>query len=78
MGDTGRELDFHSLRRSFATYAEKAQVRSPAVTDSVIDELMGHKKATMDLHTYSGGVGEERLRQAMQAITHEINEDLRA
>jgi len=78
LGDTGKELDFHSLRRSFATYAEKAQVRSLAVTDSVIAELMGHKKATMALHTYSGGVGEERLGQAMQVITHEINEDLRS
>jgi integrase len=43
LGHSG-EVDFHSLRRCFATYLERAQGISKAVHPSAIAELMGQKK----------------------------------
>lgn len=57
LGDTGRELDFHSFRRCFATYLERASTKTAAVNDSVIAELMGHQKKPLAARVYSGGLG---------------------
>ncbi|SOR32031.1 Putative phage integrase (fragment) [Methylorubrum extorquens] len=48
LGQSGG-VDFHSFRRSFATYLERASTHSMAVNSSVIAELMGHVKPTLAL-----------------------------
>lgn len=58
-------VDFHSLRRSFATYLERAQAVTLPVNHSVIADLMGHTKGSMALSLYSGGL---RLRHLIEAI----------
>jgi integrase len=66
LGDS-KEVDFHSLRRCFATYLEAAQ-GSGAVYPSVIEELMGHKKKSFALSVYSGGLRREHLEAAILAM----------
>jgi integrase len=61
-------VDFHSLRRDFATYLERAQGVTLAVNPSVIAELMGHEKSTLALSAYSGGLRLEALRNAVSAL----------
>jgi integrase len=61
-------LDFHSLRRTFATYMEHAQGRSVAVHPGLIAEIMGHAKGTLALSVYSGGHRIEHLRKAIDAL----------
>src|SRR5262249_42943464 len=70
------EIDFHSLRRSFATYIERAQGMSKAVNPSVIAELMGHKKQTLALSLYSGGLRLVDLRRAVDALSRVIEKDI--
>jgi integrase len=66
LGDSNM-VDFHSLRRCFATYLEAAQ-GSGAVFPSVIDELMGHKKKSLALSLYSAGLPREQLEAAICAM----------
>lgn len=61
-------LDFHSLRRSFATYLERAQAKSLSVNPSVIAELMGHRKQSLALSLYSGGLRLKDLRTAISSL----------
>jgi integrase len=55
------------LRRYFATYLDRAQGITKAVSPGVIDELMGHKKETLALSMYSGGLRMADLRKAVDA-----------
>jgi len=75
LGDSG-EVDFHSLRRCFATYLERAQGTTRAVHPSVIDQLMGHKKQTLALSLYSGGLRLVDLREAIDALSQVIEQDV--
>lgn len=61
-------VDFHSLRRCFATYLERAQSLTLAVNPSVIAELMGHQKSTLALSGYSGGLRLADWRLAVDAL----------
>jgi integrase len=61
-------VDFHSLRRAFATYLDHAQGHTLAVHPGVIAELMGHEKGTLALSVYSGGHRIEHLRKAIDAL----------
>jgi integrase len=71
-------VDFHSLRRTFATYLERASTLTPAVNASVIAELMGHAKQTLALSTYSGGLEASHLRAAIDMLTAVIETDVPA
>jgi integrase len=62
-------VDFHSLRRSFATYLDNAQGLSLAVHPSAIAELMGHAKGSLALSLYSGGKRIQYLRDAIDALS---------
>jgi integrase len=75
LGDSN-EVDYHSLRRCFATYLDRAQGITRAVNPSVIDELMGHKKATLALSLYSGGLRLVDLRKAVDALSRVIEPEL--
>ncbi|WP_457105439.1 tyrosine-type recombinase/integrase [Methylobacterium sp. P5_C11] len=70
------EVDFHSFRRSFATYLERASTRSLAVNSSVIAELMGHSKPTLALAVYSSGLVPDQLRTAIDALDKVIEGDV--
>ena len=59
-----REYDFHSLRRTFATALENA-----GVPESTISQLMGHKKQSISLYLYSGGLEFTRLQQEIEKLT---------
>lgn len=59
------DVDFHSFRRSFATWLERAMARYPEVGDPVINELMGHAKGTLARRVYSGGLRDRDLVAAM-------------
>jgi len=61
-------VDFHSLRRTFATYLDHAQGRSKAVYPSIIAQLMGHEKPNLALSAYSGGALVKHLRTAIAAL----------
>ena len=67
LGDDNR-VDFHSLRRTFATYLERASTLTAAVNASVTAELMGHTKATLAFSLYSGGLTLDNLRRAIEAL----------
>jgi integrase len=75
LGDSG-QVDFHSLRRYFATYLDRAQGIARAVNPSVIDELMGHKKGTLALSLYSGGLRLVDLRRAVDALTRVLEPEV--
>ena len=59
-----KEHDFHSLRRTFATTLENA-----GVPESTISQLMGHKKQSISLYLYSGGLEFTRLQTELERIT---------
>ena len=61
-----KEHDFHSLRRTFATALENA-----GVPESTISQLMGHKKQSISLYLYSGGLEFTRLQQEIERISFE-------
>ena len=72
----GGGVDFHSFRRSFATYLERASTHSMAVNSSVIAELMGHVKPTLALAVYSSGLVPSQLRAAIDALNHVIEPEV--
>ena len=65
-------VDFHSFRRTFATYLERASTLTAAVNTSVTAELMGHTKTSLAFSLYSGGLTlenlQERYRCAWQGV----------
>jgi integrase len=63
-----KSVDFHSLRRTFATYLERASTQTLAVNTSTIAELMGHVKPTLALAVYSSGLVPAQLRAAIDAL----------
>jgi len=65
--ELGSVVDFHSLRRSYSTACERAQLYRPTH-----DELMGHKKGSLALDLYSGGQSREQLRKAQRAVSRKI------
>ena len=75
LGDD-RSVDFHSFRRTFATYLEYGSTIDPTVNASVIAELMGHSKQTLALNLYSGGLKVEHLRRAITLLDEVIEPDI--
>ena len=75
LGQSGA-VDFHSFRRSFATYLERASTHSMAVNSSVIAELMGHVKPTLALAVYSSGLVTSQLRAAIDALDQVIEPEV--
>jgi integrase len=71
-----KEVDFHSFRRCFATYLERASTHTVAINSSVIAELMGHTKPTLALSVYSSGLVPEQLRAAIDALNFVIEPDV--
>ncbi|MBO1906571.1 tyrosine-type recombinase/integrase [Microvirga sp. 3-52] len=63
-----KAVDFHSFRRTFATYLERASTQTHAVNTSTIAELMGHVKPTLALAVYSSGLVPAQLRSAIDAL----------
>jgi integrase len=61
-------VDFHSLRRTFAAYLERASTLTTAVNVSTIAELMGHEKQTLALAVYSSGLVPQQLRAAIDSL----------
>lgn len=64
----GHEIDFHSLRRSFATFARDAMNEGGAVTDVLLGALMGHEERTLALRVYAPG----NLARHLQAAAHDV------
>ncbi|HHZ70792.1 MAG TPA: hypothetical protein EYO51_07655 [Methylococcaceae bacterium] len=56
-----------SLRRTFATVLENA-----GVPESTISQLMGHKKQSISLYLYSGGLGSTRLQTEIERISFDL------
>jgi integrase len=69
-------VDFHSLRRTFATYLEHAQRQSLDVNPGIIAELMGHEKGTLALSLYSGGYRIEHLQKAIAVLGQTIEPEV--
>jgi integrase len=69
-------VDFHSLRRTFATYLEHAQRQSLDVNPGIIAELMGHEKGTLALSLYSGGYRIEHLQTAIEVLGQAIEPEV--
>lgn len=58
-------VDFHSLRRSYATALEAAMHRGGRINPTVVASLMGHQRGTLALDLYSGGAEFIALRNAV-------------
>ncbi len=58
-------VDFHSLRRAFATHLEAAMNAGGRVNPTLIDSLMGHARGTLALNRYSAGAA---LRPPADAV----------
>lgn len=76
LGDSD-QVDYHSLRRSFATYLAHATTKTHKVNPQVIAELMGHTKGTLALQTYAGKMHLEHLRDALEAMESVIEPKLK-
>ena len=64
-------VDYHSLRRTYLTCAERAG------TDIVAQaRLVGHEAPTMAASIYSGGAGKKRLLKLQRSIAKEIASEL--
>ena len=61
-------VDFHSLRRSYATALEAAMNRQGRVNQALIASLMGHARGTMALDLYSAGAGLDVLKAAVEDL----------
>ena len=59
------EVDFHSLRRSFATSLETAMHGGGKINPALIASLMGHTRGSMALDLYSSGPRAAPLRDAI-------------
>ena len=68
LGNNDR-VDFHSFRRTFATYLERASTLTTAVNASVTAEVMGHSKASLAFSLYSGGLTLDSLKGAIEALS---------
>ena len=73
-----KAVDFHSFRRTFATYLERASVTCISVNTSTIAELMGHSKPTLALAVYSSGLVPAQLRAAIDALDAVIEAEVAA
>lgn len=71
-------VDFHSLRRTAATYLEHASTVSLGVNPQVIAQLMGHAKGSLALSTYSGGLHIQHLRKAIEVLGEVIEPEVMA
>ncbi len=69
-------VDFHSLRRNFATYLDRAQGITQAVHPGIIAELMGHEKGSLALSLYSGGYLVDQLRKAIDTLSDVMELDV--
>jgi integrase len=59
-------VDFHSLRRAYATALEAAMHRGGSrINPAILASLMGHERGTMALDLYSGGTALDALRNAV-------------
>lgn len=68
----GQEVDFHSLRRTYAYVGEN-------VVDAILlARLMGHEAPTLATKVYSGGAWRERLREAQRLIVSKMQAALAA
>jgi integrase len=66
-GATG--IDFHSLRRSYATALEAAMNKGRSrINPAVIASLLGHERGTMALDLYSGGAALDVLKAAVADV----------
>jgi integrase len=61
------ELDFHSLRRSFAQRMEQAGVPTPTA-----ELLMGHERTSMTFGLYSQGIDLDGLALAVGKVTYGV------
>lgn len=58
-------VDFHSLRRCYATHLEAAMNAGDRVNPTLIDSLMGHARGTLALDRYSAGAALKPLAEAV-------------
>jgi integrase len=58
-------VDFHSLRRCYATMLETAMNARGRVNPAIIASLMGHARGTMALDLYSSGASKQALVDAV-------------
>jgi integrase len=58
-------VDFHSLRRSYATALETAMNSGGRINPAIIASLMGHARSSLALDVYSAGATQEALTNAV-------------
>ncbi len=61
-------VDFHSLRRSYATALEAAMHAQGRINPTTIATLMGHQRGTLALDRYSAGAALDVLRRAVEDV----------
>jgi integrase len=63
--ELGREVDFHSWRRTFTTRCEVAELM-----EHTIDTLTGHARQGMSMGTYSDGPEFKQLKAAIKKVSY--------
>jgi integrase len=59
----GKQLVFHSIRKTFTTELERA-----GIAENVAADIVGHEKQTMTYGLYSGGASLEQKRKAISKV----------
>ena len=61
----GRQLVFHSIRKTVVTILENA-----GVAENVVADLVGHEKTTMTFGLYSGGLSLAVKQEALDKLAY--------
>ena len=61
----GRQLVFHSIRKTVVTILENA-----GVAENIVADIVGHEKTTMTYGLYSGGLSLAVKREALDKLAY--------
>jgi integrase len=67
----GRDLVFHSLRKTYATTCEQL-----GIPEGIAADILGHEKETMTYGLYSGGTSVEQKKEAVEKVAEYLSEEI--
>ena len=67
----GRDLVFHSLRKTYATTCEQL-----GIPEGIAADILGHEKETMTYGLYSGGTSVEQKKEAVEQVAEYLSEEI--
>ena len=67
----GRDLVFHSLRKTYATTCEQL-----GIPEGIAADILGHEKETMTYGLYSGGTSVEQKQIAVEQVALHLTDEI--